>query len=82
MIYDILVNHGLPINSEAKDDYGFIKNELQRMQKQTIAVNGVKIEKVKEERKNDIGEKTDILEGAPTTADKSGVSGNNTGTIP
>ena len=50
MIYNILVNHGLPINSEAKDDYGFIKNELQKIQKQTTtAVNGVKIDKLKED---------------------------------
>jgi hypothetical protein len=28
MIYDILVNHGLPLNSEGKDDYNFIKAKL------------------------------------------------------
>ena len=28
LIYDILVNHGLPLNSEGKDDYIFIKNKL------------------------------------------------------
>lgn len=30
IIVDILVNHGLPVNSENKDDYNFIKVELQK----------------------------------------------------
>ena len=31
IIYEILIDHGLPINSEMKDDYVFIKNELVRL---------------------------------------------------
>lgn len=32
IITDILIDHGLPVNSENKDDYNFIKTELQKHQ--------------------------------------------------
>ena len=28
IIYELLVDHGLPINNDMKDDYSFLKNQL------------------------------------------------------
>lgn len=40
VIYDVLVDHGLPINSEGKDDFAFIKTEMQKVIKpQKVAPN-------------------------------------------
>jgi hypothetical protein len=36
MIYDILVNHGLPLNSEGKDDYNLIKNKLKTDEEEPV----------------------------------------------
>lgn len=44
MIYDILVNHGLPLNSEGKDDYAFIKNKLKSDEEMEPSVDNTKNE--------------------------------------
>ena len=31
VIYGVLIEYGLPINSEGKDDFNFIKTEMQKV---------------------------------------------------
>lgn len=31
MIYDILINFGVPVNSDGKNDYAFLRSQLMKM---------------------------------------------------
>ena len=33
IIYDLLIDYGLPVNNDSKDDYAFLKNKLLAIQK-------------------------------------------------
>jgi hypothetical protein len=46
-----LINIGLPLNSEGKDDYNYIKNEILKHQKGTDEVQKVELTPLKESSK-------------------------------